>query len=303
MGVRARGGFVQLAAVDLRLLLVIAVDEIGNLVALRHVTVDEEWTVRQSSGEARIRTGRLLRGVVARRQLFCVGRPVAVDLAGGSSRLGEAVSARKIAEQIIETVILQIDDDDVLDPLEPLRPGAGGLRRGGDDDAEGDKKTHDQADAAHSRLRESDGRGQVILFVSARHREWGENRFEFVTEPPLAVHLRRSRNELWPAADGAIASRTDAPRGRASGCRLLLQLRQEVVEVLGADFLELGEDALQAAPTVPFTVVLAAVEGRLASDVDGDPKGGVEFLRQTGIAEERFPPQPDRIVNQHTRID
>ncbi len=110
LGVGDRGEFVHLAAVDLRLLLVIAVDEIGNLVALRHVTVDEEWTVRQSSGEARIRTGRLLRGVVDRRQLFCVGRPVAVDLAGGSSRLGEAVSARKIAEQIIETVILQIDD-------------------------------------------------------------------------------------------------------------------------------------------------------------------------------------------------
>src|SRR5216683_6130226 len=44
----------------------------------------------------------------------------------------------------------------------------------------------------------------------------------------------------------------------ASGRGLLLQLCEEVVEILGADLLELGKDALQAAPTMPLTVVLAA---------------------------------------------
>jgi len=97
---------------------------------LRHVTVDEEWAVRQSGGEARIGTGRLLIGVVDRRQLG-VRRAIAVDLARGGTCFGKAVGAREVTEQIVETVILQIDDNDMLNLVEPCRTATGRLRRGG----------------------------------------------------------------------------------------------------------------------------------------------------------------------------
>src|SRR5207302_4554748 len=68
---------------------------------------------------------------------------VGIDLARSGARLGQAIGSREGAEQIVETVILEIDDDDVLKTLDPLRRIAGGLRRAGSGQA-GDGDTQDK---------------------------------------------------------------------------------------------------------------------------------------------------------------
>ncbi len=134
LGVGDRGESVHLAAVDLLDLLVVAMNEVGDLVRLLDVLVDQEGTIRQIGGKARIGTGRLLVGIEGRRQRG-IGFAVAIDLTGGGARLRPAVRTRKITEQIVEAVILKIDDDDMLEALEPLRgmarPRSGGAALGG----------------------------------------------------------------------------------------------------------------------------------------------------------------------------
>ena len=134
-----RGIAVVAPAVDLLDILVVPVDRAAHALRQREVErrrVEAERPVRQPVGKGRV-------GVLAApcgRQLG-ERRAVAIDLRVlGRRRLGDAVRAGEEAVEMIEAAVLGVDDDDVLDALEPplrsgcLRRAAGGREPGRRDD-------------------------------------------------------------------------------------------------------------------------------------------------------------------------
>ena len=141
---------VHAAAVDLGLFLIEAGPRVADVVGGRHVRRQVEGGVGEAGREAcvgrRRGAGRLLRlRGGGRLGKLRVGDTVAVDLDSGG--VGNPVSARELPVEAVEAPVLHVDDDDVLDLIEPDsgRLEAGGRRVGdrADDDDDG-KHTGDQ---------------------------------------------------------------------------------------------------------------------------------------------------------------
>ena len=137
-----RGELVHLAAVDLDLLLIIAMHQIAGELIQRGIAVGGEGLVGKVGREARIGHGRLLAGIHDRRQRG-KGLAVLVHLRRGLQPIVEPVGALEQAVEIVEAAVLQIDHHDMLDLLEAgLRcHGLGGICRRGQG-----KRTQDRRD-------------------------------------------------------------------------------------------------------------------------------------------------------------
>ncbi len=121
-GVAVGDELVHPAAIDLKLLLVVPVNEVARLFIGRDVLRGIEWRVGEVGRKARV--NRLRTGVERLGQCH-VWRAALVDLLRRGSGVGQAVHSRDVSEQAIETPVLLVDDDDMVD----LAGGNVGMRR------------------------------------------------------------------------------------------------------------------------------------------------------------------------------
>jgi hypothetical protein len=120
LGVAHRGVLVHLPAVDLDLFLIEPVHEVGGIHVGRDVLLDAERCVGEVGRELRAR--RLRQGHE--------GGPGQVHLSRGHG-VGQAVGSGELTVEVVETVILQIDDDNVLELLEARNVRPTSRRRSG----------------------------------------------------------------------------------------------------------------------------------------------------------------------------
>ena len=113
-GIGDDGELVHLAAVDLHLLLIEAVDQITGGLACRNVGVDRERRIRQVRGKARVGGDRPHCRVYHRRQRL-VDVSFGVDLTRGLPGVAQPLRPRKHAEHVVEAAVFLEDDDDVTD--------------------------------------------------------------------------------------------------------------------------------------------------------------------------------------------
>src|SRR6266508_1239826 len=113
---------VHLAAVDLILLLIEAVDQVADLLIGRHITGDRKGLHRHIRREARIGTSRLQIGVDRLRQR-CEWLAVLIDLFERSAGFGDAIRAGELTVQTVEAPVFLIEDDNMVDRIRRLRLG------------------------------------------------------------------------------------------------------------------------------------------------------------------------------------
>src|SRR5439155_11584186 len=112
-GVRYGGESIHEASVDLRLLLVKAVDEIPDALGHRNVLADIEGLVGELREPVIETEETAVRIHHARKR--AVGSTAAIELRRGRVSLIQTFRARKMAVKVIERVVLEIDHDDMVD--------------------------------------------------------------------------------------------------------------------------------------------------------------------------------------------